>query len=419
MEAKEAAIGKERIYLFAPAAAIILRITLPATIPADALQAAIGRAARRQATLCSRAELRADGSACFVPCAPAEPRVRPLPSEESADAALLREARTPFAIERGEWMRHTVFTENGKTVWLLFCHHMAGDGLALLGFVRDVLSALQNPARTWEREPFALCAVDSLPGGLPWPMRQGLRALNRQWAKEERQFTPADHERMTDAYWAGRTLAMARVTLEAPRLEAVLAACHAQRATLTGAWLAAIANGESESVGVAISIRPDGLESMANWAAGVTVRCAANRGDFWRAARECSHQIRRQTDDPAKRNFLPHLLNALSPTLIDAAYFAAFDGLESGAAKRIAAMFGYGRQPKGCSVTNLLRAPMAEDAVEEVAFYPPMVPNAGALYGMVTAGGALTVTLQCFADAAEARAQLNAALARLLKACEA
>jgi len=411
------AIEKERIYLFAPAAMIFMKVTFQGIIPADALQSAVGRAAAGQVALCSLVEQRPDGSAFFVPCDPPVPRVLPAAPGETPEAVMRREMRTPFAVERGEWMRHFLAEEDGKSVWLLCCHHMAGDGIALLYFIRDVEAALADGGRTREREPLALCS----PGGaLPLPIRMGVRALNRQWGKTGRTFGPEDRARMTDAYWASRSLGMAHAVVDAQRLEKLLKACRAQRVTLTAAWLTAVWFLEKGTMdaGIAVSIRPEGLEAMANWATGISVRCAWNGVEFWHAARKIHRRMRRKTGDIRKRDFLLRFLRALSPTLIDASYFAAFDGLENGAARRISAMFGYDGHPKSCSVTNLLRAPLGNGAVERIAFYPPMVPNARLLFGMVTVRGNLEITLQSFAGEKETKALLDAALSRLFQACE-
>ena len=413
-------ITKERIYLFSPAACILMQVTFRQTVSVDALQSAIGRAAARQATLCSRAQLRADGSAFFVPCEPAPPHLCRIEPMETPETVIRREMRTPFAIEQGEWMRHSIAETDGKTVWFLACHHMAGDGRSLLYFIEDVAAALREPALTWDRQAFFALAAQDEKGSLSAPMRWGLRVLNRQWEKTKRVFSPEDRARITEAYWADRFLCMAHATVGKRQLENLLQACRRHRVTLTSAWLAAVLLSTTGvmDAGIAVDIRPDGFTGMANLATGIGVRCA-RRGELWSAAQTIHRRMRQMLADGGKRDFLLHFLRALSPTLIDAAYFAAYDGLESGAARRVSVMFGYDGHPKSCSVTNLLRAPLRGDTVERIAFYPPMVPNAKRLFGMVTTGGTLEITLQSFAGEPEPKALLDAVTERLYRACEA
>ncbi len=415
-----ASVDKERLYLFAPAAAILMRVTFATIVSAERLQSAIQRAGARQAVLGCRVEQRLNGEAFFVPCVSPLVTVREAAAEETPEALMRREMRTPFALEQGEWMRHHCWQADGRTVWLLSFHHMAGDGTALLFFIRDVQSALRDAGLVWQRQPFCLCAPGSLDGELSAPMWWGLRGLNRQWEKAKRCFTPEDRVRMTDTYWAGRSLSMAQTVAEPRQLERMLAACRLHHTTLTAAWLAAVlfATGEPMDAGIAVSIRPGGLDGMANWATGVSVRCAPGRAAFWEVAQDIRRRMLRKTEDPARLNFLLHFLRALSPTLIDAAYFAAFDGFQNKAAGRLSRMFGYDGHPKSCSVTNLMRAPLAEDDLESLAFYPPMVPNARRLFGMVTAGGRLCVTLQTLGDGADARTLLDTVMSRMAQACE-
>ena len=415
------AVDKERLYLFAPAAAILLLVTFQRAVPPERLQSAIRRAAARQAVLGSRVQQQPDGSAFFTPCNPPLLSVQLPGTEETPEALMRREMQTPFAVERGEWMRHYCWQpEGGRTVWLLSCHHMAGDGIAMLYFLRDVQKALFNPSLCWQREPFYLCVPGELQGALPVPMRWGMAALNRQWKKTGHGFTPEDREKLLPAYWAKRNLSMAQKMVEPEQLTQWLAACRLHHTTLTAAWLAAVllVTGEAMDAGIAVSIRPAGLESMANWATGISIRCTPDHRAFWETARDIRRRMLRKSENPAKRKFLLHFLHALSPTLIDAAYFAAFDGFNNKAAGRLCRMFGYDGHPKSCSVTNLLRAPLADGAIETIAFYPPMVPNAKRLFGLVTAGDRLCATLQILGDEADAPQLLNAVITRMVQACE-
>ena len=410
-------IGKERLYLYAPAAYILMKVVFQAHVSPEALRAAIGKAAARQATLCSRVEQDRDGAAYFVPCEPVPAHITVVKPEEALQAVMQREIRTPFDVEHGGWMRHYFAEENGRDVWLLACHHMAGDGLSVLFFIRDVQTALGDLPLQWERQPFCLCQSASLGGKLPAPMRWGIHAINRQWEKDGRIFRPEDRERMTGAYWQGRMLSMKHTTVENGLLESVLAACRSHGVTLTAAWLAAVmtTDGNATDAGVAVSVRPKNFDGMANWATGISVRYTPKSGDFWRAARDIRRLMLKKQGNVDQRNFLLNFLRELSPTLIDATYFSAFDGLENKAAGRVRDMFGYNGGSKGCSVTNLLRAPLVAGMIERIEFYPPMVPNAKRLFGLVTVEDKLEFTLQSFEPEEDTIRFLDAALDRIVR----
>lgn len=410
-------ISKERLYLYAPAAYILMKVVFQQPVSPEALRAAIAKATERQATLCSRVVQDWDGTAYFVPCEPIPVCVTELKSEETLRAVMQREIRTPFDIEHGEWMRHYFTEEKGCSVWFFACHHMAGDGLSVLFFIRDVQAAAADPLLQWERQPFRLCRPGSLGGKLPAPMRWGIHAMNWQWGKDGKTFGPEDRERMAGTYWRGRVLSMEHATVEKAWVERVLTACRAHNVTLTAAWVAAVlmTDVDSADVGIAVSARPMDFDGMANWATGISIRCTPKSEDFWKTAQDIRHFVLKKQGDVNQRNFLLNFLGELSPTLIDASYFSAFDGLKSKAVGRVTNMFGYGGRPKGCSVTNLLCAPFEADFIERIEFYPPMVPNARRLFGLVTVGGKLEITLQSFEPEEETSRVLNAALNQMLR----
>lgn len=408
-------VAKERLYLHAPAACILMQVTFAAPVAAQALAAAIDRAAARQAVLCSRVKQLPDGAAVFEPCAPVSARVQLALPGESLCTAMHEEMRTPFDVEHGAWMRHRLWQQQTGSVWLLAAHHMAGDGLSMLYFIRDVQCALDDPSLQWQQEPFCLCTPAAMRGRLPLPLRTGVRVLNRAWARGKKVFTPIDRARVTQAYWGDRVLAMECETVEPAALVRMLAACRQHNVTLTAAFLAAAVRtiGGTVDAGLAVNIRPDGLEGLANWATGISVQYAAQGKDFWQAAQEIFALMQQKLQNENKRNFLLQFLQALSPTLIDAAYYSAFDGLPDKTARTMSSMFGYSGNPKGCSVTNLMRAPFAGKGIRALAFYPPMVPNAKLLFGLVTLDGSLAVTLESFAEPAQARRLLKGILAQL------
>lgn len=389
-----ALIQKERLYYMAPAANIVMRVELQKDVGADALADAITRASRRHATLSSRAVTDASGQATLVPHTPAPASVSPLGGADELSRALIEEAQAPLEPESGLWMRHRYGVIDGAPIWLMSMHHVAGDGISLLYFIRDTLAALDDPGLSWQTEDFRLCDPHALGGRPPLPLRLLVGSIARAWDKERRVFTPDDRRRVTEEYWSGRKLCMLSRALDGDALNKALEACRSHGVTLTAAVCAAmlIADGEAKNVALAASIRPSGYEGMANWATGITVS-GSPATPFWELASSLKRGMDDKLNNDAKRNYLLKFLDLVPPTLMDASYFSAFDRLESKPAASMSRLLGFSGEPKGISMTNLLRAPVG-DGVMSIRFYPPLVPNVRRLIGMATVGDRLEITLQ-------------------------
>ncbi len=402
-------IGKERLYYMSPAANIVMEAELAAQVSAEALASAISRAAHRQASLCSRAVLNNNGEAELVPCEPAPVQVTQFEGAQELELLRSREAQTPLEPENALWMRHSLGTVDGKTIWLLSMHHVAADGLSVLYFIRDTLLALKDENLCWQTEPFMLCDPSKLGGKSPLPLRLLVGGIARGWEKEKRLFTPHDRQRVTQGYWSGRELCAVSRAIEGAELERVLSLCRANGVTLTAAICATMldADGKASEAALAVSIRPKGFEGAANWATGITVKRGKQQKPLFEAAAEFKRGMDEKLGSEAKRNYLLKFLDLIPPTLMDASYFSVFDGLQSKPAAAIAGLLGYTRDPKGLSMTNLLRAPIDEADVKSIRFYPPLMPNIRRLVGMATVGSRLEITLQSFEPPEECERYLD------------
>jgi hypothetical protein len=129
--------------------------------------------------------------------------------------------------------------------------------------------------------------------------------------------------------------------------------------------------------------------------------------DFWVNAAKVHERMLEKINHPGKKFFLLNFMNAVSPTLIDAAYYSAFDEFSDPTAASASRMFGYQGNGKGISLTNLTRAPIPDlygaIRLARIVFVPPLVPNAKRILGIVTIGGHMTVTMQYCIDYDENR----------------
>ena len=336
---------------------------------------------------------------------------------------LAENERRPFAIEEGEWMRHTLIPNESGAQWVLVAHHLEGDGISMLYFARDVLSAMANKAGAdYTILPVRLPEARDLPKGarLSPFIALMVRALNREWEKGKRIFTFEDRRRLHDAFWKDRQTQVLLGEIGGDALSGLLSKCHAHKVTLTAAMATAFllsAPGETD-VGLAVSIRPKGFEGMGNYASGISIRHAFDpRKDFWANAAVVHRLMREKLNHPKRKYFLLCFMNGLSPSLIDAAYYSAYGGFANDNAARVSRMFGYSGNGKGISLTNLTIAPIPDlyghVKLESIVCVPPLVPNAKRILGVVTIGGRMIITMQYRKDQEENQAIFQKAVDRI------
>jgi len=148
---------------------------------------------------------------------------------------------------------------------------------------------------------------------------------------------------------------------------------------------------------------------MGNYASGFSIQLRPDsQKDFWANAAKVHERMLEKINHHGKKFFILNFMNAVSPTLIDAAYYSAFDEFSDPTAASTSRMFGYQGNGKGISLTNLTRAPIPDQygaiCLARIVFAPPLVPNAKRILGIVTIGGCMTVTMQYCMDYEENRA---------------
>lgn len=397
-------IRKERIYLHCPAVNIVMAVDIEGEIAPEEFKRALAMAVDRHELLGCRVATDEDGRAFFETGSPRPVSLDTCPDREGAVYEILeRERRSAYDVENGEWMRCALLTRKGGATWVLSAHHLVGDGTALLFFIRDVLACYQLPDVSRERLPVSLFTADKAPKAAKLPFKTKLLAsvVNASWKRGKRVFSRAEYTDMQTRFWEARgETACEKACLEGAELEGILEACRRHGVTLTGLLIAALqsASGQADC-GLAVSVRPPEMEGMGNWATGITVTHAPDTScDLWQNAAPAQLNMKEKLDDPAKKFFLLRFMDAVSPTLTDAAYYAAYAGYASEIAQKAAAMFGYGADAKALSLTNLTRAPIPIEyggaRIREIAFWPPFVPNALRLVGAVTVGDRLVLTMQ-------------------------
>jgi hypothetical protein len=266
---------------------------------------------------------------------------------------------------------------------------------------------MQSPDKNVPEHPLRLFQPGDMPAGAKLNPVLGLmmRMTNRRWEKSGKVFSWEDRIRLYEKFWCTRKTEIISREMEGEALSNLLAACRDHHVTLTAAMITALllcTYGESD-VGLAVNIRPEGFDGMGNYASGFSIQYKPDlQKGFWSNAAKVHEHMLKKIKCPGKKFFLLNFMNAITPTLIDAAYYSAFDEFADPSAASMSRMFGYNGKGKGISITNLTRAPIPDRygdiCLHRIVFVPPLVPNAKRILGIVTIGNRMDVTMQYCSD---------------------
>ena len=394
----EVKITRERPHLFAPGINITAAAVIAGDITSQALESAIFNALRNNEILCCRIRLDENGDAYYQPAREPVFNIRETPDRWSD--IFHEQQRIPFDLENGELIRFFIRKMGDTWDLMVFAHHLAGDGLSLAYFIADVMDALAG--RPLKFKQLQLFSQTSLPSGSQLNPRLQIlvNGLNERWRTTGRTFSFDDYRRLFSRYWAGRETAVYFEEIRGKELIALARAARQNGLTLNSVLLTALlrAAGETTDVGLSASIRPPEFRGMGNYATGISVQYRYDESaDFWSNTRAVQQQIYSKLENPAEKYYLLQFVGALAPTLIDATYFAAFDGFDNKSAITLRNVFGYDGKPVGISMTNLTRLDIqqqfGEIRLETLFFIPPLAPNARRVFGISTLGDRMSIAL--------------------------
>ncbi len=397
-------ITKERTHLFSPSINVGVIIDIKGVIDNGELEKAIGTAVGNNGILRTKIVITDTGEAYYEPVGTA---VFSVSVETMAwQDIITREEKIRFRLEEGELVRFFIIPEKDTTGVLIYGHHLAGDGISFAYLAQDIMRALAGEPLDYK--PLNLFSMEDLPKGseLSGPLRLLSRFENRSWRKSGKIFSFADFDRLFQNYWKTHGTTIYTEHLEVQEYQALVAFSKKTGITINSIILTALIKAAKEpcDIGTAVTIRKQGYEGMGNFATGISIQYTYRSSkSFQENAKTVQRLMRKKLDDPRKKYFLLQFMGNLSPTLIDAAFFSAYDGYMNGAAKQFQKLFGYDGNPKGISVTNLTRLPIAQEygtyRLEGFTFIPPRVTNAKRVLGIATLGERMVFTLHVEEDA--------------------
>lgn len=396
-------VDKERLWVFAPVYLVVSKAEITGDITVAALREAIKKATASHELLQQKIVLDHEWNAYYSPCEPF-----PFVIEEYEGdwrEVVYAQEKIPYAIERGEFIRFFLQQRADGVSIMFVAHHLAGDGTSYAYLLQDILRAAAG--ENLEYKPLHLFSMDSLPkeSQLTFLMRLLMKSMNQKWNKTKRQFTFEEAGKLYRDYWEKHSSSIIEEVIEGEVYDAIIKNAKAHDVTINSVITTAMiqAADELSDVGHAASIREAGYTGMGNFATGISTRYQYKESlNFWENAKNVQKLMYNKLQNPAKKYFLLQFMGQIEPTLIDAIYFAACTDYNNSTAITFAKMFGYAENPKGISITNLTKLPIAEDygkfKLTDYTFVPPLVLNSQRIIGVATIGKHMKMTLHLNKD---------------------
>jgi hypothetical protein len=396
-------INKERIWVYSPTPNIVIKTTVNSIIPEEKLQVAINKAVEvNQILHCNIAFDSNEETYYHI-----QPDMRYPITEyfEEWEKVALGQAKEPFRPDRGNLVRFFYSYKEGNTELLLIAHHLMGDGTSFAYLIQDIMHILTGD--TLKDKPMELFQMEDLPNKskLSFLMRIMMKGLNNKFNKTGKTFSPEEYYNMAKRYQNDTDIHIITKTFakeEYMHMKGMAKEYDVTLNTLIVTALLQAANVKSD-IGQAVSIRKPGYEGMGNFATGVsTVNEYNHNKSFKENAQSVQKRLYRKLHNEKKKYFLLQFMGGIKGSLQDAIYFAACDGYENKTAKQLASMFGYMGKPKGISVTNLTKLPIADTYGDmkllDFTFVPPLVLNSKRIIGIATIGDTMTISMSIRED---------------------
>ena len=386
----------ERYHLFEPNSYIVFTAELSGDPDGSALLSAVRKAYAANEATTSRIVIRDDGRAFYEPMAQTGCTVSVARGEWQK--IVQENEKKPFELQAGELMRCFIIPGTEKTRLLLIAHHLVGDGLSIVCFLKDVMCAMAGEDLAYT--PMSLVTRDSIPHGekLPFIVKLYAELCNRKWTKLGLHYGWRDYESIHQKYWGCHTSEFLYRTLDREHTEQITARAKQAGVSVNSYLVAALlmSNRHNYRIGIPVSIRDANNKAMANLVSGVQI---FHRYKRKKSFVENARDIHRKVAHARCNSLWFYLLlrTVFTPAMIDGALMAAHGCCTVPFLKRFAFVMNYERNKSldiGFSNLTVADIPSAEGkyTMDNLVFIPPMVSYANYIFGAVTQNGQLTLS---------------------------
>lgn len=396
-------INKERTWVYSPTPNIVIKTTINAVIEKDKLQTAINKAIEANEILSCCIGFDSNQETYYKPQSNSKYSINEYKTEWQKVA--FDQAKEPFRPEKGNLIRFFYSYKDNNTELLLIAHHLMGDGTSYAYLIQDIMQVLIG--KDLVKKPIELYSMADLSkkSKLTFIMRIMMKGFNRNFKKSGKAFTPDEYYNMAKKYHENTDIHIETESFSREEYLHMKEMSKNNNVTLNTTIVTALlqAADEKSDIGHAVSIRKPGYEGMGNFATGISTQNQYDRNKgFFENAHMVQDDIYNKLNNEKKKYFLLQFMGGITGSLQDAIYFAACDGYENKTARQFATMFGYMGNPKGISVTNLTKLPIADTYGDlkllDFTFVPPLVLNSQRIIGIATLGDKMTITMSMKKD---------------------
>jgi len=352
-------------------------VKVKGTVSSEQLKAALSKLIKKYPLLRVKVSLDDNNIAWLtsdgVPENPVYEELRAADDTEAWIRKVSEEQRARFQLDKGPLVRFRLLSSPEGSELIINCHHAICDALSLTYLARDILFSVANPECTLEQ---AVSVTDTqktrLPSSRFFDLHQRIfmKALNVLWRRNGISFSEADYQALHRKYWdkgkGNHTLSWG---LTESQTSAFVNRCHKERVTVHSAIATAVVAAQRDvqgtrpaylsNVSMPVDIRkrmsPPIGEAFGMYVSTVKADLSyAMETGFWPNVRRIHQRIKRRLTNSSVF-LIPHKVNLVHPSLLDAVYFSKYGLLNSKIAAFILRMTGISRMNIGWEISNLGR----------------------------------------------------------------
>jgi len=404
-------INTEREYIFSPDIHVGVAAQISKSIDNDRIYDAIKALYHRHPLLTATIIFNEDNIAYYKLHSSKQIQLEFVESEDSMiwESWMTDTNHKPFDLQMGPMLKMLVIRSKGHTTFAVLGHHLLGDGISFVFFMRDFLASLDNHLDDIQLFPPIIENALSLPveGRLSWLVKVLAKKMNRDYRKSGKQFTYNDYYSMYEAYDLSKNSSMCLCSLNMDETQRLIGLCRSHCVTvneaITTAFISARKNAgiKSKYLGIACSIRAEVTvnpkEGMGNYVSGIAASSNYDDSlDFWTNTRNIGNLLNTKLKKTKERMIGLSWVDAIDDSLIDAINFAGFGGYRNSTAQKLCDILWGVPAEEGLGISNLGKFKMdfEEFSVEKMWFVPPLFASSDFIVGVFTLNNEMNFCLR-------------------------
>lgn len=303
--------------------------------------------------------------------------------------------KIPFALDKGELIRTFIIPNKNNTEIIIMAHHLAGDGKSIIYFIKDIMNALSGAPLIY-KSLTPLTKQELQQTSLTIPAKLYIHYCKRKW--KDYSFTWQDYYHLHNKYWETTHSDIKYITLSIKETQQILEEAKHIGCSVNSYIITKFLERYQHKcrVGIPISIRKPGNESLSNLTSGIILKYKFHaKKSFAKNAIQIDKKIKKLLQKNTM--FVLKLLLELPATLIDAVLLNTYQQYSHHLAKETAKIMGYSKNTKsdlGISNLTMIDIPSVYGnyRIANIIFVPPAISYSHHVFGISTMDGQMTIS---------------------------